>query len=319
MTELWEAAAFAGVDLAAEPGRTGFARLQRTPQGRLVVEHAGCGLGDEELSEMLSGVAKAGIDVPFGWPAGFADFLADHAVQQHVAPMAADVQWRRGMVLRRTDRDRFAHRVDTASPAHGQDRGEVMLPQGFAEAGAVQEEMIITAALQLGVHGRCHHVAWRKISQRVPPGHHQASGAIDQPRSLAADFRAAGYEFCLRYVGRTQMASYDLTAQEANDILDAGLALMPVQHVLDPGWQPTQALGAEYGANAAAFAQAIGFPPGVNVWCDLESVAESAAASDVAAYCNAWYVDEGPLKVDGSRVTCSFPSMPPIVLYTVAS
>ena len=103
MTELWEAAAFAGVDLAAEPGRTGFARLQRTPQGRLVVEHAGCGLGDEELSEMLSGVAKAGIDVPFGWPAGFADFLADHAVQQHVAPMAADVRWRRGMVLRRTD------------------------------------------------------------------------------------------------------------------------------------------------------------------------------------------------------------------------
>lgn len=103
MTVPWKAEVFAGVDLAAEPGRTGFARLQRTPQGRVVVEDAGCGLDDEELIEMLSGVSKAGIDVPFGWPAGFVEFLADHALQQHAASMAADVRWRRGMVLRRTD------------------------------------------------------------------------------------------------------------------------------------------------------------------------------------------------------------------------
>ena len=105
----------------------------------------------------------------------------------------------------------------------------------------------------------------------------------------AADFFSAGFRFCLRYVGRVQMASYDLTAQEAEGILAAGLALMPVQHVLDPGWQPTAALGAEYGQNAATFAQQLGFPAGVNVWCDLESVATSAAASDVTGYCNAWY------------------------------
>lgn len=107
--------------------------------------------------------------------------------------------------------------------------------------------------------------------------------------SAAAQFVAQGYDFCLRYVGRTQMASYDLTTAEANDILDAGLALMPVQHVLDPGWAPTQSLGAEYGANAARFAQQIGIPPGVNVWCDLECVADDAKAADVVAYCNAWY------------------------------
>lgn len=105
----------------------------------------------------------------------------------------------------------------------------------------------------------------------------------------AAAFVARGFTFCLRYVGRTQMASHDLTTDEANVILDAGLALMPVQHVLNPGWAPTQALGAEYGANAASFAQQIGFPAGVNVWCDLESVADDARASDVIAYCNAWY------------------------------
>lgn len=107
-------------------------------------------------------------------------------------------------------------------------------------------------------------------------------------QAIAEDFYAQGYRFVVRYVGRTQMASHDLTAAEANTILDAGLALMIVQHVLDPGWSPTQSLGQEYGANAAAFTKAIGVPAGVNVWCDLEGVSTSAQASDVAAYCNAW-------------------------------
>jgi hypothetical protein len=107
--------------------------------------------------------------------------------------------------------------------------------------------------------------------------------------SAAAAFYAAGYRFCIRYVGRTQMASYDLTTAEAQHILGSGLAMMVVQHVLNPGWSPTQSLGEEYGANAATFTQQIGFPAGINVWCDLEGVSTSAAASDVAAYCNAWY------------------------------
>lgn len=105
----------------------------------------------------------------------------------------------------------------------------------------------------------------------------------------AADFYKAGFRFCLRYVGRTQMASHDLSAEEAENILAAGLALMPVQHVLNPGWQATGDLGAEYGANAATFAQQIGFPPGVNVWCDLECVDTSCSAQDVTDYCNQWH------------------------------
>jgi hypothetical protein len=107
--------------------------------------------------------------------------------------------------------------------------------------------------------------------------------------SSAIAFYDAGYRFCVRYVGRVSMATYDLTNSEAQDILNAGLALMVVQHVLDPGWTPTQSLGAEYGANAAAFSQQIGVPPGVNVWLDLEGVSTSAAASEVTAYCTAWY------------------------------
>lgn len=106
--------------------------------------------------------------------------------------------------------------------------------------------------------------------------------------SIAEAFYAQGYRFVVRYVGRVSMATHDLTAAEAETILNAGLALMVVQHVLDPGWSPTQSLGQEYGANAAAFTRAIGVPPGVNVWCDLEGVSTGATAANVTAYCNAW-------------------------------
>lgn len=106
---------------------------------------------------------------------------------------------------------------------------------------------------------------------------------------VAQAFVQAGYQFCIRYVGRTQMAGHDLTASEAATILQAGLALMVVQHVEEPQWTPSGSLGTEYGANAARFTRAIGVPGGVNVWLDLEGVAEGVPAQDVADYCNNWY------------------------------
>jgi hypothetical protein len=107
--------------------------------------------------------------------------------------------------------------------------------------------------------------------------------------SVARQFVDAGYQFCVRYVGRTQMASHDLSAAEAQTLLGAGLALMPVQHVEGGEWAASGPLGAQYGADAAQFVSAIGFPPGVNVWLDLESVSTSSPAADVEAYCNNWF------------------------------
>lgn len=106
---------------------------------------------------------------------------------------------------------------------------------------------------------------------------------------VAKQFFDDKYKFCLRYVGRTQMATNDLTTKEATNILDAGLALMVVQHVLKSPWTPTAALGTEYGENAARFTAEIGFPSGVNVWLDLEGVATSTSAQTVIDYCNNWY------------------------------
>ena len=104
--------------------------------------------------------------------------------------------------------------------------------------------------------------------------------------------RARGYSFCVRYVARGEsLPDGDLSTAEASVILDAGLALMPVQHVARSGWTPSRALGETNGKNAATHARDIGFPAGVNVWLDLEGVKRSATHASVIDYCNAWFAE----------------------------
>ena len=57
------------------------------------------------------------------------------------------------------------------------------------------------------------------------------------------------------------------------------------------GWSPTTSLGTMYGRNAAAHVRQIGFPPGVNVWLDLEGVKSSSSHATVIDYCNAWIAE----------------------------
>lgn len=109
-------------------------------------------------------------------------------------------------------------------------------------------------------------------------------------RSVAQQFLEQGYTFCVRYLslGAGEQAG-DLSPEEAQDILSAGLALMAVQHVRDPGWSPTATLGQQDGTNTANNAQSVGLPDRVNVWCDLEGVGGTTPAQNVIEYCNAWY------------------------------
>src|SRR5262249_18266879 len=91
-------------------------------------------------------------------------------------------------------------------------------------------------------------------------------------------FKQRGFSFVLRYVSRGEtLPSGDLSAAEAATILSAGLALMPIQHVAPAGWTPSRALGQSTGQNAAKHVRTIGFPPGVNVWFDLEGVKSGAS------------------------------------------
>src|SRR5260370_33089037 len=106
----------------------------------------------------------------------------------------------------------------------------------------------------------------------------------------AQQFYAAGYKFCLRYLSLVgQESPQDLSTEEATDVLNSGLALMPVQHSRRPGWLPSQGLGQQYGQDAATNAESVGFPVGVNIWCDLEGVGGQATQQDVIDYCEAWY------------------------------
>jgi hypothetical protein len=106
----------------------------------------------------------------------------------------------------------------------------------------------------------------------------------------AGAFVDQGYEFCIRYLSRDiGFGEHDLTPAEAGDILAAGLGLMAVQHVRKQPWSPTAALGQSDGTNAGINAGAIGFPPGVNVWCDLEGIDLGADTGDVIGYCSAWF------------------------------
>ncbi|HET9179982.1 MAG TPA: DUF1906 domain-containing protein [Terriglobia bacterium] len=107
--------------------------------------------------------------------------------------------------------------------------------------------------------------------------------------AVARQFVTKGFTFCVRYVSRGPEPEKDLSPAEAERILNAGLALMPVQHVRKPGWLPSAELGTKDGQYAASNTRDVGFPKGVNVWCDLEGIAPGTPADIVAAYCNAWF------------------------------
>ena len=105
----------------------------------------------------------------------------------------------------------------------------------------------------------------------------------------ARSFYDHDFRFCLRYVSLESEMAGDLSYEEATEILAAGLALMPVQHVPSEDWRPNADLGKTYGTNAATNADRVGFPPKVNVWCDLEGIVEGTPADDIIRYCESWY------------------------------
>jgi hypothetical protein len=104
----------------------------------------------------------------------------------------------------------------------------------------------------------------------------------------AAALCKAGIVFCIRYLSLGSENPGDLNQAEVAAVLGAGLALMAVQHVREPGWLPSLAQGASDGSHAAGNAVAAGMPAGATVWLDLEGVSTAAPADVVIAYCNAW-------------------------------
>jgi len=121
--------------------------------------------------------------------------------------------------------------------------------------------------------------------------------AVPLTTMTARGYAAQGFQFCIRYVSRTDASRADNSAHgradiseaEGKAILGAGMALMVVQHVAAHGWVPTVQLGHDYGVKAAAFTRIAGVPAGVNVWLDLEDIPKGTAAADITGYANAWF------------------------------
>lgn len=110
------------------------------------------------------------------------------------------------------------------------------------------------------------------------------------PDTIAKDFRAAGYSFAVRYVRREVVRSNDLTREEVKGLLNAGIAVMPVQHVeSETAWTPSDSKGQLWGQNAVLAATECGIAAGTTLWLDLEGVAPGIQHEDIIRYCNYWY------------------------------
>ena len=107
----------------------------------------------------------------------------------------------------------------------------------------------------------------------------------------AKQYYNKNFRFVVRYIGRGDGSSnyVDLSQEEGQIIIDAGLGLGVVQHPLAEGWHPTHDLGARFGSAAARLAGDAGLPSGVTVWLDLEGVASGTSAQQVTDYCNSWF------------------------------
>jgi hypothetical protein len=100
---------------------------------------------------------------------------------------------------------------------------------------------------------------------------------------------AKTFTFCLRYVPYNAWTGGDVTYDEAKSILQAGLALMPIYPYPGSGWQPDGASGTVNGNRAISGARTAGFPDNMNLWMDLEGIADGWPAQSVIDHCNAWY------------------------------
>jgi hypothetical protein len=116
-------------------------------------------------------------------------------------------------------------------------------------------------------------------------------GDCDQPltAAIAHALYASNIRFVLRYISRGMgQQPGDLTAEERRIILGAGLALGYAQHVQEPGWVPSLALGQTYGETMASNMSSVGASAGVNAWLDWEGLDLSSPETSCVACVNQW-------------------------------
>lgn len=106
----------------------------------------------------------------------------------------------------------------------------------------------------------------------------------------AKGFYEDGFRFCLRdFYSKPNKIKKNLDQEEMVNILDSGLAIMPVYHINNQNWQPSAELARFHGEQVTKDAKALGMPAGLNVWCYITGLANDVSIQDVIIYCNHWY------------------------------
>lgn len=102
---------------------------------------------------------------------------------------------------------------------------------------------------------------------------------------IIARVKATRSPDCLiRYVPHVgSPGSHDIDATELKAITKAGLALMLVQHVRLPGWNPDHCSGFGDGNMAAQRALAAGYALGAHIFVDLEGISGTGLGTKVYA------------------------------------
>ena len=127
------------------------------------------------------------------------------------------------------------------------------------------------------------------ISVLATPGAQAFDTDTVLTQAQAPALAAQGYVCAIRYVSRTSSnAAGDISASEAQTIIEAGLGLMLVQHCPPAYWTPTPAVGTQYGTAAAANASSVGYPRGATLWLDLENMRPGCGDQAIIAYVNSW-------------------------------
>lgn len=91
-----------GIDLAAQPEKTGVAWLEWTV-GKARVTELNVGASDESLLKAMTTAGKTGIDCPLGWPGEFVAFVSRHQDDHVVMEPGLAADWRRRLCYRVTD------------------------------------------------------------------------------------------------------------------------------------------------------------------------------------------------------------------------
>lgn len=83
-----------GIDLAADPRRTGLAILRHDERNSSIeVTEARLGADDGEILTVIQSARMSGVDVPMGWPRPFTEFVLGHTAVTAEPPAAALRSW----------------------------------------------------------------------------------------------------------------------------------------------------------------------------------------------------------------------------------